>query len=122
MFTKEFIQQVKDLYDEEDHIIDLALMGKWELGRALRIGSDYTITHRDIIRADSLEDLQTASIKLQLRKQLYDDFMDGKGSIPSQEQAHQILSEEEIDAREAKILERIRRERDHDEKNLEEAG
>lgn len=95
MYTEEFIQRVLDLYPDNEYIRTLAESGQYALGRELRIGSDYEITPRDIIAADNLEDLQRAAIKLQLRKQLYNDFIDGKGSIPSPEQAHFILAREE---------------------------
>lgn len=121
MYTDDFKQRINDLYPEDDEINRLAREGKWELGRALRLASNGEITHKDIIAAQSLEELQAAAIKLRLRKELYDEFMVGKGSIPSQQQAHlildsenRIISQEETDREELSMLGRIRRRRNHE--------
>lgn len=94
MYTADFIDRIKAQYPDSPKIHRLADEGHWDLGKELRLGSEYSLSYKDIIAAQSLEELQSAAIKQQLRKGLYDEFMAGLGSVPSPQQARLILDKE----------------------------
>lgn len=111
MYTDRFKARVRTLYDPNNKALDNMLEGGSEsLGKILLDGStEYSITPEQIAEASSyeLQGIQAKAKTIVLRKMLWKDWLNDAEGVT----VH--LSPEEIDVKEAGILQHIANTRNH---------
>jgi cell shape-determining protein MreC len=76
MYSKHFIERVKEVYPDYPYIHLLADEGSLLLGRILYDWSSNNISVDEVLSATSLKRLQKRAIELKTRKELYRDWLE----------------------------------------------